>query len=289
MSAGARPQSLIEGPDLSQSHRTESHVCAEHAFDLDYLVAVVGDWQIEIHRQRTDFLIRVFLRQDSALHAHELATRIEERFDGVEIASRHGQIVVEENQDFTGCLRDRAILDAAFSGARFVQMLERGESGRELHRRRRAVFGDNDLAGSRPESRRETGDQPHQRRWPCMRRDYDRGFQFLCEVRTTLELPALASTLRNRITIFSSISRLELVMKRSSSRFIWACSGSSTPRTYSIHEKPAINGYRSGAKILERSLRLLRPSLSIRSPTPHAIQCKSFRPITCQLRPSSTR
>src|SRR5260370_22186254 len=105
MPAGTRLESYSERPDLSQSRRAECHVCAEHAADLDYLVAVVGDWEVEIHGHRTDFFVGIVLRQDSSLHARELAMGIEERFDRVDMAGRHGQIVVQENQDFAGCLR----------------------------------------------------------------------------------------------------------------------------------------------------------------------------------------
>ena len=102
MSARTRSQSLVERPDLSQSRRAECHVCAEHAPDFDYLVAIVGNRQIEIDRHRPDFFIRIFFRDDSAFHAGELAMRIKERFHRVEITGRHGQIIIEENQDFFG-------------------------------------------------------------------------------------------------------------------------------------------------------------------------------------------
>jgi len=71
----------------------------------------------------------------------------------------------------------RAILDAAFPGARFMEMLKRIRSARELRRRRGAVFGDDYLAVSRCESGREARNQPRERRGPRMSRDYDRGSQ----------------------------------------------------------------------------------------------------------------
>ena len=155
--------------------------------------------------------------EDAPLHRGELAMRIEKSLDRVEIARRDGQIVVEENQDFSRRLCDCAILNAAFSGARFVQMLERRAFDRKLHRRRRAILGDDYLARAGRQFRREARHQPPKRVGPVVRRDDDRRLQ-------------RSSTLRNRMMMFSSISRLALVMKPSSSRLILRCSGSLTPR-----------------------------------------------------------
>src|SRR5882757_6531372 len=125
MAARAWAQSFIERPDLSQSRRAECHVRPEHAAGLDYLVAMLSYRQIEIHGHRPDFFVGIVLREDSSLHAGKLAMLVEERVHGVEIAGRHGQIVVEENQDVASRLGDRAILDAAFPGPRFMEMLKR--------------------------------------------------------------------------------------------------------------------------------------------------------------------
>jgi hypothetical protein len=173
MPARTRPEPFIERPDLSQSHRAECHVCAEDASNLDYLIAVVCNRQIEIDRHRADFLIGIFFGQDSAFHAGELAVCIEKLFHRIEVARGDDQIVVEENQQLAGCIRNRAILDTAFSRLRFVQMLDRRESFREMYRRRRAIFSDYDLAGSRCERRRETRQQPRERGGAGMSRDYD--------------------------------------------------------------------------------------------------------------------
>ena len=77
-------------------------------------------------------------------------------------------------------------------------MLKRTRSGRELHRRRSAIFGDDDLARSRGESGREAREEPRQRRGPRMSGDYDRGFQGPARAGTRLGLPAPASALRTQ-------------------------------------------------------------------------------------------
>ena len=136
----AGTETLVERPHLLNRVRTESHVRAKYASHLDHFVTMIGDRQVEVRRRRPDFLIGIFGGKDSALHRGELAMRIEEILNRLEIAQRDDQIVIEKNQDLAGRRRDCAILDTAFPGARFVQMLERRTFERQLHRRRRAIL-----------------------------------------------------------------------------------------------------------------------------------------------------
>ncbi len=101
--------------------------------------------------------------------------RIEEIFSRRQISRRDREIVVEEDQDFSRRLRDCAILNAAFSGARFVQMLERRAFERKLHRRRGPVLRDDYLARAGRQFRREARNQPPNRVGPVVSRDDDRG------------------------------------------------------------------------------------------------------------------
>ena len=175
MPAGARTETLVERSHLLNRARTKSHIRTEHAAYFDHFFAVIGDRQVEVHGHRPDFLVGIFGREDSPLHRGELAMRIEEIFGRGEITRRDREIVVEEDQDFPRRLCDCAILDAAFSGARFVQMLERRAFERKLHRRRRAVLRDDYLARAGRQFRREARNQPPNRVGPVVSRDDDRG------------------------------------------------------------------------------------------------------------------
>src|ERR1700733_13072997 len=217
MSASARTETLVERSNLLNRARTKSHIRTEHAPYFDHFFAVIGDRQIEVHGHQPDFFVGIFAREYSPLHGGELAMRIEEIFGRREVTRRDRQIVVEEDQDFSRRVRDCAILNAAFAGAGFVQVLERRAFQRKLHRRRRAVLRGAYPARPGRQYRREAGNQPPNRVGPVVSRDDDRGLHLECY-----------SVLRNRMMMFSSISRLALVMKPSSWRLISRCAGSLT-------------------------------------------------------------
>ena len=69
--------------------------------------------------------------------------------------------------------------DATLSGAWFVQMRERRDFDRELHRRRCAVLGDDDFPPAGREFGGEARHQFRKRVGTIVRRDYDRGLQML--------------------------------------------------------------------------------------------------------------
>src|SRR5208282_2181437 len=123
MPARAGTKALVERSHLPERVRPKSHVRAEHSTHLDHIFAMVGDRQVQVNGHRSDDFFGIFGRQDSPLHRSELAMDVKELLDRLEIARRNDQIVVEKDQYFTSRLRDCAILNAAFSGARFVQML----------------------------------------------------------------------------------------------------------------------------------------------------------------------
>ena len=177
MPTRARAETLVERSHLLNRVRAKSHVRAEHSAHLDYFLAVVGDRQVKVHGHRPDFFLGIFGREDAPLHRGELAMRIEELLDRVEVSRRDDQIVVEKHQDFSRRLRDCAILNAALSGARFVQMRKRHAFDRKVRRRRRAVLGDEYLARSRREFRCEARHQPPKRVGAIVRRDNDRRLQ----------------------------------------------------------------------------------------------------------------
>ena len=125
MPARARTEPLVEGANLLESISAKGHIRTEHSAHFDNFVAVVGDRQVEVRRHRSDSLIGIFDCEDSPLHSSEFAMSIKKLLDRPEVARRDGEVVVEEHQDLPRRLGDCAILDAAFSGARFMQMRER--------------------------------------------------------------------------------------------------------------------------------------------------------------------
>ncbi len=177
VAGGARAETLVEEADFIERRFPEGHVGAEYAVHFDNVSAVVYDRKIEIDGCRADFFRGVLRRQRPPLHRGEFRMLIEEALDFDDVIGRHDEVVVEAYDDFALRAFDGAILDAAFTGTRVVEMIHLDRRFVDYGRFGNAVFGDDEFVFAGADLRREALDEASDRGGPSVRCYNDGCFQ----------------------------------------------------------------------------------------------------------------
>ena len=111
----------------------------------------------------------------------------ERALNRIDVALRHGEVVVEKCDEVAMRRRDRAVLHAAFAGERIVQMnyarIGRERGAIERGGRGRAVLGNEEFMITGVELRREARNQADERSGTRVGRDDDREFHVPLAVR----------------------------------------------------------------------------------------------------------
>ena len=177
VAGSSRTETLVEEADFIERRFPEGHVGADYAVHFDNVLAVVYDRKIEIDGGRADFFRRVFRRQRPPLHRGEFRMLIEEALDFDDVVGLNDQVVVEAYDDFALRAFDGAILDAAFTRTRVVEMIHLDRRFVDYGRFGSAVFGDDEFVFAGADLRREALDEASDRDGPRVRCDNDGGLQ----------------------------------------------------------------------------------------------------------------
>ena len=104
----------------------DRNVAVDHSdCRLDDGVAVIHQRQVHVNGVCAGFQARVLCRNDAAFHRGKFRMAVEKALHLFEIAGCDHQVIVEEDHQLAARFSQRTILDAALSGSRFVQMLQR--------------------------------------------------------------------------------------------------------------------------------------------------------------------